>query len=587
MSYSHVDPITTEVLRHALQGIAEEMGVTLIRTAYSTNIKERRDCSCALFSSQGKLVALAEHIPIHLGSMLGLMEKICEKFPLASLTPGDVIITNDPFQGGGSHLPDVTLVQPVFASHQLVGFVANIAHWADIGGAFPGGGTAGAATEIYQEGFRIPPLFLYRQGKFQKEIAEVILTNLRHRREREGDLRAQLASLQRGAKRLEELVLSYGWETINQNLQALFNYSEIWLRQQILAIPPGEYKYHDYLDDDGCSPKPLKIQVKIRVEHAPQPSLFFDFTGTACQAEGGVNMVKVALEASVFYTIKALLAADIPMNAGFQRPLRILAPPGTLVNAQEPAAVGGRTDTCQRVVDVLLGAFSEALPEKVIAASNGATTALIFGGTQKLSGQEFVYIEALGGGLGARSQRDGLDGVQVHITNTSNLPVESLETEYPLRVLRYGLVKNSGGAGKYRGGLGIAKEIMVLTPVLFSAHADRHRFRPWGLKGGLPGQPGQFLVQSPQKKRKKIPSKINGLLLQPGEILIARTAGGGGYGSPLERPPEKVLQDLRAGKISASQARQLYGVEIKGQKINYTATRRLRSLRKKVGQEKC
>lgn len=584
MSHSHVDPITTEVLRHALQGIAEEMGVTLIRTAYSTNIKERRDCSCALFSSQGELVALAEHIPIHLGSMLGLMKKICEKYPLTSLSPGDIIITNDPYQGGGSHLPDVTLVQPVFASQQLVGFVANIAHWADIGGAFPGGGTAGAASEIYQEGFRIPPLFLYRQGQFQREMAQLILTNLRHRREREGDLRAQLASLHRGAKRLEELVLSYGPETINNSLQALFKYSETRLRQQILSIPPGEYKFHDYLDDDGCSPKPLKIQVKILVEHAPRPSLFFDFTGTARQAEGGVNMVMVALEASVFYTIKALLAPDIPMNAGFQRPLKIFAPPGTLVNAQEPAAVGGRTDTCQRVVDVLLGAFSEALPEKVIAASNGATTALIFGGTKKLSGQEFVYIEALGGGLGARSKRDGLDGLQVHITNTSNLPVESLETEYPLRVLRYGLVRNSGGAGKHRGGLGISKEIMVLTPVLFSAHADRHRFRPWGLKGGLPGQSGQFLVRSARKKRKKIPSKINGLLLQPGDTLIARTAGGGGYGSPLERPPEKVLQDFIAGKITRSHARQAYGVEIKGKKIDQTATRQLRSLRKKVGQ---
>jgi N-methylhydantoinase B len=274
------------------------------------------------------------------------------------------------------------------------------------------------------------------------------------------------------------------------------------------------------------------------------------------------------------------------MNAGFQRPITIFAPEGTLVNAQEPAAVGGRTDTCQRVVDVLLGAFSSALPQEVIAASNGATTALIFGGTKKLSGKDFIYIEALGGGMGARFNRDGLDGLQVHITNTSNLPVEALEIEYPLRVLRYGLVENSGGPGKNRGGLGIEKEIMTLRPLLFSAHADRHRLPPWGLNGGQSGQPGVFLLKSGPKQKRKIPSKINGLLLQPGDILLARTAGGGGYGSPWERAPEKVLNDFIAGKISLDHARQAYGVVIKGKKINHKATTQLRLHRKKTGGEK-
>lgn len=578
MSQQFIDPITTEVIRHALQGIAEEMGVSLIRTAYSTNIKERRDCSCALFSAQGELVALAEHIPIHLGSMLGLMKTINEKFPLASLHPGDIIITNDPYRGGGSHLPDVTLVQPVFLKDRLVGFVANIAHWADIGGAFPGGGTGGASSEIFQEGLRIPPLFLYRQGKFQSEIAEAILTNLRQRREREGDLRAQLASLHLGERRLKELFQRHGRKLMATTLTSLFNYSEKILRQQVRSIPPGNYQFQDYLDDDGLSLKPLKIQVKIKVDHEDQPSLIFDFTGTDPQAEGGVNMVRVALEASVYYTVKALLAPNIPLNAGFLRPIKIIAPAGTLVNAQEPAAVGGRTDTCQRVVDTLLGAFSAALPQKVMAASNGATTALIFGGTRKLSGKDFVYVEALGGGMGARFARDGLDGIQVHITNTTNLPVEALEMEYPLRVLRYGLVQNSGGPGKYRGGLGLEKEIMALAPVLFSAHSDRHRFRPWGLKGGLPGQPGIFLLKAKNKKKRKIPSKINGFLLQPGDTLLAQTAGGGGYGSPQERPPEKVVQDYISGRISRSHAQQAYGVVLKtrAKKILAKATLQLR-----------
>lgn len=577
MSQQFIDPITTEVIRHTLQGIAEEMGVSLIRTAYSTNIKERRDCSCAIFSAREQLIALAEHIPIHLGSMLGLLDKIAKTYPLKTLHEGDVIITNAPYQGGGSHLPDVTLAKPVFLENKLIAFVANIAHWSDVGGAFPGGGTAAGSTEIFQEGLSIPPLFILRQGKIQQDILELILTNMRNRKEREGDLRAQLASLNLGEKRIQELFRRFSPSTIQDCLNSLFRYSENILRKKIKSIPPGSYPFEDYLDDDGHSTQPLKIKVCVFVKHGKHPSLTFDFSGTDPQAEGGVNLVLVALKASVYYTVKALLASNIPINAGFQKPIKITAPPGSLVNAQAPAAVGGRTDTCQRVVDVIMGALSAPLPEQVIAASNGATTALVFGGTQRLSGKDFVYVEALGGGMGARFARDGLDGIQVHITNTSNLPVEAMEMEYPLQVLRYGLVKNSGGPGKYRGGLGIEKEIMALTKVLFSAHADRHRFPPWGLGDGHSGQPGQFLLKSANKKKRKIPSKINGLLLQPGDILLARTAGGGGYGSPWERPPEKVHHDFIAGKITRSQAKNAYGVVIKGKKIHWESTLQLRT----------
>lgn len=580
MSRQLIDSITTEVIRHALQGIAEEMGVSLIRTAYSTNIKERRDCSCAIFSAQGQLIALAEHIPIHLGSMLGLLERIAKTIPLKTLRQGDVIITNDPYQGGGSHLPDVTLAKPVFLENKLIAFVANIAHWADVGGAFPGGGTAGASTEIFQEGLRIPPLFILRQDKIQPDILDVIMTNMRNRKEREGDLRAQLASLNLGERRLQELFRRFDPPTFRTCLTLLFRYSEKMLREKIKSIPPGSYSFEDFLDDDGHSTQPLRIRVCIDVQHGRQPSLAFNFSGTHPQAEGGVNLVLVALKASVYYTVKALLAPGVPMNAGFQKPIEIIAPPGSLINAREPAAVGGRTDTCQRVVDVIMGALSAPLPEQVIAASNGATTALVFGGTKRLSGRDFVYVEALGGGMGARFARDGLDGLQVHITNTSNLPIEAMEMEYPLRVLNYGLVQDSGGAGKYRGGLGIKKEIMALTSVLFSAHAERHRLPPWGLAGGQPGHPGQFLLRSRNKKKRKISSKITGLLLQPGDILLAQTAGGGGYGLPQERSPEKVLRDFAAGKISRAQALKAYKVAIRRKKIDHESTARLRNIDK-------
>lgn len=571
------DPITSEVIRKAFQNIAEEMGVTLIRTAYSTNIKERRDCSCAVFSPQGELISLAEHIPIHLGSMLGLMKKISRENDQSEFHSGDVIIANDPYLGGGSHLPDVTLIRPVFDDKDLVAFAANIAHWSDVGGSFPGAGTAGASTEIYQEGFRLPPIWIQKKGRVEKELLDFILSNMRGRGERTGDFRAQLSSLKQGEKRLRELFRKFGKSTINRCLASILNYSERRLRLKIQEIPEGEYSFHDYMDDDGISGNKLTVKVRISVHHGKNPSIVFNFEGTSPQAEGGINMVMSALEASVYYTVKAVIAPDIPINAGFQRPIQISAPKGSLVNAGEPAAVGGRTDTCQRVVDVIMGALSRAIPEKVTAASNGATTALVFGGSEKLSGRNFVYVEALGGGMGARFNKDGLDGVQVHITNTSNLPIEAMETEYPLRVLFYGLVKDSGGPGKNRGGLAIRKDILALAPVIFSAHSDRNIIPPWGLNGGLPGKTGLFLLNRGKGRRKKIPSKITGLLLKTGDVLSVRTAGGGGYGSPLERQPEKVLTDFETGKISRTQAKKVYGVLFKGKrKINREKTDKLR-----------
>lgn len=579
------DPITAEVVGNALQSIAEEMGVALVRSAYSTNIKERRDCSCGVFASDGSLIALAEHIPVHLGSMQGLMTEIAHNLDAWDLQPGDAIIANDPYRGGGSHLPDINLIQPVFYRGELVAFVANIAHWSDVGGRSPGVGTAGDSTEILQEGLRIPPTRVLVQGEIRRDLLELLLLNMRGREERLGDFRAQMASLRLGERRLLEFFDRYDVDTMVACIAELQDYSERRLRSALREIPEGTYRFSDAMDDDGISDEPLPIHVAVTVAHGAQPTIALDFTGTAVQGAGGINMVWPALLATVYYAVKAVIAPDVPPNAGFQRPIHIHAPKGSLVNAQEPAAVGGRTDACQRVVDVILGALSQVVPKRVIAASNGATTAIIFGGTQALSGRDFVYVEALAGGMGARFSTDGMDGVQVHITNTSNLPIESMELEYPLRVLHYGLVPDSGGPGKFRGGLSIQKDIETLAPVLFSAHSDRHRIPPWGLRGGLAGGCGRFILNPGKPTEQRIRSKISGVPVRRGDVVSARTAGGGGVGSPLDRDPERVARDCAQGKVSLKQARRAYGVVLNDSgTVDWDATVALRD-RMRVGEE--
>jgi N-methylhydantoinase B len=581
-----VDLITAEVIGNALQTIAEEMGVALVRSAYSTNIKERKDCSCAIFATDGSLIALAEHIPIHLGSMQGLMTKIVENREAWKLRPGDAIIANDPFRGGGSHLPDITLIQPIFFQGELVAFISNIAHWSDVGGRSPGVGTAGDSTEVFQEGLRIPPTRIMTQGHLRQDILDLLFLNMRGLEERKGDFRAQLAALRLGERRLLELYKSYGVKTISDCINELLNYSEKQLRVALQKIPAGIYQFSDAMDDDGHQEAPLPVEVAISVSGEPEPSIGFDFTGTASQARGGINMVWSALLATVYYTVKAIVAPGVPPNAGFQRPIHIKAPLGSLVNAVEPAAVGGRTDTCQRVVDAIMGAMSQAIPDRVVAASNGATTAIIFGGTKALTGHDFVYVEALGGGMGAHASKDGMDGVQVHITNTSNLPVEAMELEYPLRVLRYSLVPDSGGPGMYRGGLSIRKDIQLLAPVLFSAHSDRHRIPPWGLAGGLHGGCGRFLLNPGTPNEKIIRSKISGLLVGKDETISAQTAGGGGFGSPLDRNPQLVAQDYLEGKVSCQQAHDVYGVELTPEgHVDWTVTQDIRESLRSGGRD--
>jgi len=543
------DPITVEVIGNALLSVAETMGITLVRSAFSPNIKERRDCSAALFSTQGEMIAQAEHIPLHLGSMMGVVQEVCRRYP-DQIREGDVFIANDPYVAGGTHLPDVTVVTPVFYRGKLVAYVANIAHHYDIGGATPGG-IAGSAENIYSEGLRLPAVRLKREGDWCSSVLEIFLLNCRHPEDRLLDLKGQVATNTVGAFRLIEILKRYGHEKVLAASEALLDYAERRLRTAVRSLPDGEYSFTTYLDDDGVDARDIPIRVTLRV-HGDQLEL--DFSGSAPQVHGAINVPRSALLATVYYAVKAALDPGLPANGGFHRGVSVHAPPSTIVNPEPPAAVGARTDTCQAIAGAILGAFAEAIPGRIPAGSNDASTAFV------LAGDDFIYVEAVGGGGGARPHKDGLDGIQVHITNTSNLPVESLEIHYPLRVERYEFISDSGGAGRFRGGLGLRRDIRVLAEgVHLSAHGDRHRHAPWGLAGGHAGRPGAYIINPGGPHERRLPSKCAAASLKRGDLLRIETPGGGGYGDPHKRDRQAVTADLSSGKISLTEARRSYG----------------------------
>ncbi|SFB23956.1 N-methylhydantoinase B [Lentibacillus halodurans] len=556
-----VDPITVEVLGNALLSIAEEMGGTLVRTSYSTNIKERKDCSTAIFNEKGETIAQAAAIPVHLGSMLGICKEILEKYSLEEIYPGDMFIANDPYNGGGTHLPDITIAQPVFYEQQIVGFVANIAHHSDVGGRVAGS-SSGDSTSIFQEGIRIPPIKILKSGVINNDIIEMILLNCRTPSERLGDLWAQIASNRIGEKRVGELIDKYGNSLFQEGMSEFLLYSERKIKEGIKKIPDGVYNYTDYLDDDGIDldKSPLPIAIKIEVSG---DRILLDFTGTCKQVKGGINVVKTALLATIYYALKAVIDPSIPSNAGYYNSIEVKAPEGSIVNAVPPASVGGRTDTCQRIVDVIFGALAKAVPDKVVAGCNSAVSTVLFSGIDSRKNDFFVYPESLGGGLGARPFKDGMDGVHVHVTNSSNLPIECLEMEYPIMVERFELRKDSGGAGEHRGGLGIRRDYRILESVEFASHADRQKFKPWGLFGGKSGEPGLFIINLEKENQRVLSSgKVSEVVLESGDILSAQTPGSGGYGAPLKRELEKILNDVIEEKVSQDLAEREYGVEI-------------------------
>lgn len=518
-----VDPVQLEILKSLFHAIAEEMGATLKRTAFSPNIKERRDYSCALFNAAGEMIAQGDHMPVHLGSMpLSVKAAISHQ----DIRPGDMVILNDPY-AGGTHLPDITLVSGVFDRGRLRFYVASRAHHSDVGGMSPG--SMPIAEEIFQEGLRIPPVKLVSNGFVNKDVWNLILLNVRTPVEREGDLAAMFAANRTGERRLIEAVEKYGWREVDRYVNEILDYSERMTRLAIRAIPDGEYEAEDFLDDDGVQDRPIRIAARISIRG---DSAEVDFAKSDAQVAGSVNSVFAITASAVFYVFRTLVDAPIPSNAGGMRPIRIFAPEGTIVNARPPAAVcGGNVETSQRIVDVLYKCLAFALPEKTPAASQGTMNNLTFGCVDPRSGLSVAYYETVCGGMGARPHLDGVSAVHTHMTNSLNTPVEAFENSYPARIVRYGLRRGSGGKGRSRGGDGVVREIRFLARTQVTVLSDRRRIPPYGLSGGEAGKPGVNAVVHADGRRQEMPAKFT-TWLDSGDILAIETPGGGGWGEP-------------------------------------------------------
>jgi N-methylhydantoinase B len=545
------DPILMEVFSNRLLSITEEMGSNLIRASFSTNIKERRDCSVGLFDAAGRLIAQAAHIPLHLGSLLGAVEAVRHDFPLAEMRDGDAYLCNDPYLAAGTHMPDISVVTPVFVAGEVRFFTANIGHHADVGGRVPGS-IAADALSVFEEGIRIPATRIRHGGELDRGLLRLIAENTREPEERTLDLQAQIAANDLGVRRMLELVAQVGIEAISTAIDDILAYTAQRLRNRIAQLKPGAYGFTTYLDDDGGGNEKAPITVTVRVEGS---RLDFDFAGSAAQSKGALNVPESGLKATVFYAVKALLDPALLPNSGLFEAVRISAPEGSIVNPRFPAAVGARSITCQKIAGAIFGAFRGLLPpDEVMASSNDVLPAIVFSGRHRRSGRTYVYLETLGGGAGARLGRDGMDGIQVHVTNTSNLPVEALENEYPLLVEEYGLVANSGGAGRSRGGLGIARQIRALEDgTVFGCRSDSHLTRAEGVFGGEPGKPGRLVHNPGRPDARELPSKVSRLVLRAGESMRIETPGGGGAGPPAERSPERLAEDLKGGKMQSGE----------------------------------
>jgi N-methylhydantoinase B len=517
-----LDAVGLAVMNNRLAGIAEEMGVVLGQTGFSPNIKERHDFSCALCDARGELVAQAAHIPVHLGSTPLSVRAAIERLDLQR---GDVAALNDPF-AGGTHLPDVTLVAPVFLKSEPrpFAYVANRAHHADIGGMAPG--SMALATEIYQEGFRIPPVKLVVGSRPARDVFELFFANTRVREEREGDLRAQLAALAVGTERLRALVDSAGRATVASAMEALKDYAARLMAATLRALRPGIYRARDWLDDDGFDSGPIPIAVAIRIAKG---SAVVDFTGSAPQVRGSVNANYAITLSATFYAMKCLAAEAVPANEGLLRPIKLIAPEGSIVNARPPAAVaGGNVETSQRIVDVLFRALAKAAPDRIPAASSGSMSNLTVGGYDRFRNRHFSYYETIAGGAGASPQSAGVSGIHTHMTNTLNTPIEALEAYYPLRVTEYRIRRGSGGRGRFNGGDGLVRELECLTESNVSLLTDRRKLRPYGLAGGGAGACGKnYLTRS--GRRTALPGKTN-VDLKPGDRVRVETPGGGAWG---------------------------------------------------------
>jgi N-methylhydantoinase B len=550
------DPITLEIIHNGLRSITDESFIALMKSAYSTNIKERRDHSCAVIDLSGRLIAQAENsLPIHLASMWGLMTAVLAKVKIEDMSEGDIFVANDPHVAGGTHLPDLNMAMPVFGGGKVMAFVCNIAHHADMGGMAPGS-MAGGMREIYQEGLRIPVVRLFRKGELVTDIFDLLLLNVRVPDERKGDYFAQVAACRLGERRLKEMAQRYGSGTLLEAFDEIVTRTRQRIKRAIGTIPPGTYRFADRMDDDGLGMVDIPIMLELTVGNG---RIRADFTGSAPEVDGNINLKLNGSGATVAYAIKALLDPDVPNNQGVLDVIDVSAPECTVVNCAPPAATAARAHVCQRIVDCVIGALAPAIPDRAVAAANGANTTAVLSGIDPATRQRYVYLETLGGGFGGRATKDGKDGVQVHITNTSNLPVEAIEMEYPLRVESYGLIEDSGGAGKYRGGLGLRR---VVRPVgheaVFSGTGERFRFAPWGLFGGKDGVPGRFQRREPDGSMTALDNKPAEVTLTPNQAVVMETPGAGGYGDPTERTPDLLKRDAESGKFSSAYLRRAY-----------------------------
>ncbi len=522
------DPVKLQIFKSLFHSIAEEMGATLKRTAYSPNIKERRDYSCAIFDEQGRMIAQGEHMPVHLGSMPLSVAAALES---RTIGPGDMVLLNDPYKGG-THLPDLTLVSGVFRSSRLLFYVATRAHHSDIGGMSPG--SMPLAEEIYQEGLRIPPVLVMKSGRLNREVWDLVLSNVRTPDEREGDLAAMLGANRTGERRLLEIVEKYRLPEVQRYIEELLDYTERMTRHVISTIPDGTYKAEDVMDNDGIGDGPVTIRVRIRIRGSDAR---IDFRASDPQAAGSINAVYAITASVVFYVFRTLVGVRIPSTAGGMRPLEIIAPEGTIVNALPPAAVcGGNVETSQRIVDVLYRCLARAMPGTIPAASQGTMNNLTFGGTDPRTGKAFAYYETIAGGMGARPTMDGISGVHTHMTNSLNTPVEVMEYAYPIRIERYAIRRRSGGAGKWKGGDGVVREMRFLARAEVTVLSERRRFRPYGLRGGSPGSAGRNRITRGGGRVDRFASKFT-TSVSPGDVLTIETPGGGGWGPPT--PSEK------------------------------------------------
>ncbi len=580
MTTGSFDPITLQVMIKAFSSISDEMVAALVRTSHSTNIKDRRDCSAAIYAPTGEVVAQSElGTPLHLGVMGPTVKAVLRHFPADTLHPGDDLLVNDPYPEGPGHMNDIAVISPVYYRGNLVALLANMAHHVDVGGYAPGSMPFGV-REIYQEALQIPPVRIRREGVLQEDLLALMRRNVRTPSEFQGDLLAQFAANEVGKRRVCELFNRMGEEQVEEFMREVMDYSDRRIREGLRLVPNGVYEFEDCLEGDGIRSEPIRIATKLTIS---DEELTADFSGCSDQVEGPINCRRPAVEAAVYYTVKCVVDPDCPTNAGIHRPIHIVIREGSILAATRPAAVcNANIATSQRLVDTILGCFLQAVPDRVVAGCHGAMSLLNIGGWDPGGRKHFNYIETFGGGQGGLPDRDGMSGVHCHMSNTRNAPVEVIETTYPLRVRGYGLIENSEGPGRFRGGFGIYRDLEIHSEeTTLTLSSERFEVPPWGALGGGAAGPGWcFLIEAGQEKKKSLPPKVT-VRIGRDDRVIAATPGGGGGGDPFARDPQAVLEDILEGFVSVERAHEVYGVVLdpETKEIDPKATQAIRSQR--------